>query len=208
MSEGDVTTPNAAIPTKRRSDRGTKSLAWWKRLADPTDGDAASLARLRRASTALEILEVRAAVILARQLGATGAETPDWQRRDILDLVRVLAHVKEHDPSRRPMQAAGWQTFAGDRRESDVSESERPKLSEARFRRLLEAGKGEEKVVAFTRLIALMDGVIKIDDLANDFLRWNRPDQGDRVRERWAFDYYHASKAIPNKSSTDIEDAG
>ena len=89
------------------------------------------------------------------------------------------------------MRAAGWRTFAGDRKESDAGE-DRPRLSEVRFRRLLTAGPGEEQVSAFVRLIALLDGAIDVGSLAADFLDWNHPTLGERVRRHWAEDYYAA----------------
>jgi CRISPR type I-E-associated protein CasB/Cse2 len=202
VSESASVAPDTGTTATRLPDRGARAFAWWKRLIDPDRGDPGSLARLRRARSTLEALNVPAGASLARRLGAAHADAPDWRTRDTLDLARLLAHVKEHDAANRPMQAAGWKKFAGDKRESEAGD-DRPRLSEARFRRLYETGDGEEKVAAFTRLVALMDGVVKVDALANDFLLWNHPDVGDRVRERWAFDYYHAWTAAPTTPITD-----
>lgn len=206
MSEAISHEAVAPPANTRQPSRGTRALEWWRRLVDPERGDPGSRARLRRARSSLEALNIRAGVTLANRLGAAHASAPDGRTRDVLDLARVLAHVKEHDATNRPMQAAGWKSFAGDRKESDAGD-ERPKLSEARFRRLYETSDGEEKVAAFIRFIALMDGTVKVDVLANDFLLWNHPDLGDRVRERWAFDYYHAWSAAPTAPITDTEDA-
>jgi len=118
----------------------------------------------------------------------------DWRITSALDLARVLAHIREDDPRQRPMQAAGWKSFPGDRRESDAGEG-RPRLSEARFRRLLHSGRGEERVSAFARLIALLGGTVNVAELANDFWHWN-----DRTKRRWAFDYYAAGIATPPDS--------
>lgn len=197
-------TPPAAAP--RRGASGARALAWWERLRDPKRGDPATLAQLRRSRSALDALTVRAAVSLARQLGAARADAADYRTRAALDLARVLAHVKDHDRVDHPMRAAGWKRFAGDRKESDAGD-DRPVLAEGRFRRLLLTGEGEEKVAAFTRLVALLDGKVKVDDLANDFLSWNHPEWGERVRERWAFLYYAAADAAPLPPPTDASDA-
>lgn len=198
----------AAPPAPRaRSGPGTHALEWWSKLAHSTTGDPGTLARLRRARSPAEALGVRAAVSLARRLGGGRADSPDWRVRASVDLARVLARVKTHDVGRHPMRAAGWKRFAGERRESDAGD-DRPILSEARFKRLLQTGEGEEKVVGFTRLIALLDGAVKVDDLAADFLSWNHPEWGDRVRERWAFLYYaagDAAPALPPIPSEDVE---
>jgi CRISPR type I-E-associated protein CasB/Cse2 len=143
-------------------------------------------------------------VELAQRVGAARSHTADWRVRAALDLARVLAHVDEHDPL-HPMQAAGWKKFAGTRRETEAGE-DRPLLSEARFRRLLETGDGEEKVAAFTRLIALMGNRINVQRLANAFLDWNHPTRGDRVREQWAFNYFHAYDAAPPALTPSPED--
>lgn len=210
----DAGTPTTQAPasTSRSDPRGARALAWWRRYCDPDSrqADPATRARLRRARSHLDVLRVEPAVVLARQMGAAPRThaAPPWRLYAALDLARVLAHVEEHEP-RHPMQAAGWQHFPGDSKESEVVE-ERPRLSEARFRRLLETGDGDEKVVAFTRLVALLDGTVNVAQLATDFLDWNHPECGDRVRERWAFFYLAAGSAAPpavdTMDSTDTED--
>ncbi len=118
----------------------------------------------------------------------------------MLDLTRVLAHVREDDRSMRPMQAAGWKEFPGERKESDVDVSKRPRLSQVRFRRLLTTSGGEDLVRAFIRLVALLDGKVNVEALGRDFRDWNHVSRGDAVRQRWAFDYYAASSANPAAS--------
>lgn len=186
----------AAPPAIRTNDAGARSLGWWKRLADPERGDPATLARLRRARTTLEAASIRPAMSLARLLGGAKSDAPDWRTRAALDLARVLAHVREHDAVQHPMRAVGWRRFAGDRKETAAGE-DRPRLAEARFRRFMQVGDGDEKVEQFTRLVRFLNGQVKVDDLARDFLRWNDPVNGDRVRERWAYFYYAAQDATP-----------
>lgn len=197
----------AGLPAARGS--GSQAHGWWRRHCDPANPkvDPAIRARLRRARSDLDVLRVEPAVMLARQLGAVprSQAAPSWRLRAALDLSRVLAHVKEHDP-RHPMRVAGWKEFPADNKQQ-----ESPRLSDARFRRLLETGEGEEKVAAFTRLVALLGGSVNVAQLATDFLLWNHPDYGDRVRERWAFEYLAAGSAappLPSIDSPDTEDAG
>ncbi len=193
-----MTNPDQAAPEQAAAEAVHPALDWWRQLRDPKHGDPGSLARLRRSRSPLDAMQVPDALVLARRLGAIphGGTAPDWKVHAALDLARVLAHVRDHDADQHPMRAAGWKHFVGARRESDAGD-DRPVLSEARFRRLLLTGGGEEKVAAFTRLIALLGGTVKVDDLARDFVRWNHPELGDRVRERWAFLYYAASTAAP-----------
>jgi CRISPR system Cascade subunit CasB len=179
--------------------RGRRALDWWRQYCDPANpkADSAVRARLRRARSHLDALRVTAAADLARRLGAVPKEQrpPDWLVHGALDLSRLLAHVKQHD-AQHPMRAAGWKSFPGTRRESDAGD-DRPRLSGPRFARLLETGDGEEQLLAFMRLVALLDGTVNVEQLANDFLMWNHPEYGDRVRERWAFEYLAAGVAAP-----------
>ncbi|HEV2643567.1 MAG TPA: type I-E CRISPR-associated protein Cse2/CasB, partial [Candidatus Elarobacter sp.] len=110
-------------------------------------------------------------------------------------------HVRQHT-SERPMQLAGWKSFPSDR-ENDAAN--RPRLSEARFRRLLQVEGREEQVAAFVRLIALTDSTMNVSAIGTDFLRWG----DERTRQRWAFDYYAAGIATPqdNTTTTPSEDA-
>lgn len=205
MSDTSTTTPPtaaamadgaASAPTPRIGRGGAPARRWWARIADHQRGDPGTMAELRRCRATSEAARVREAITLARMLGACEADAPAWRTAAALDLARVLAHVRS-DTGVHPMRAAGWGSFAGTRRESDLGAGERPRLSEVRFRRLLQTADGEERVTAFTRLIALLDGAVGVAHLAADFLRWTHPTDGDRVREHWAFLYYHAADAAP-----------
>lgn len=202
---GDIAGPEVR---GQSNDAGANALAWWRRLVESAP-DPGALAQLRRARSAVEALTVRTAASLARRVGGASKAAPDWRTLAAVDLSRVLAHVTKHDPHQHPMRAAGWKRFAGDRKESDAGE-DRPVLAEARFKRLLQVGDGEEKITAFVRLIALLGGSVNVEQLARDFLRWNHPQIGNRVRERWAFEYYHAADAAPpdtdDRSLTTTED--
>lgn len=183
--------------------RGVRALSWWKRHCDPVDGDPGTRARLRRCRSAVEALGVPAAVSLARQLGMgrDAARDDDWHVLAGLNLARVLAHVTEHDAHQRPMRAAGWKSFPGDRKESEAGE-DRPRLSEARFRRLLDTPRGEEQVAAFIRLVAMLGGTVNVAALAEDFWYWS-----DLTKRRWAFDYYAAASATPTDANLPAEDS-
>lgn len=184
------------------SSRGERALVWWKRHCDPLDGDRGTRARLRRCRSTVEALGVPAAIDLARRLGVPrdAPRDDDWRWSVGLDLARVLAHVAAHDPSQRPMRSAGWKKFPGDRRESDAGD-DRPRLPEARFRRLLSASRGEEQVTAFIRLVTLLGGTVNVAALAEDFWYWS-----DRTKRSWAFDYYAAGSATPADSTNPAED--
>lgn len=187
-----MSTARQRPPTSRD---GAAALEWWREIAEKRR-DRGVLARIRRSRRTVEVLQVPEAIDLARRLGAGAGGALDADVRAKLDVARVIAHIREHEPRDHPMRVAGWKTFPGGRRESEAGD-ERPRLAEARFRRLMQVSHGEEKVAAFVRLIALLDGRVKVDDMASDFIRWSHPLLGDRVRERWAFLYYAAGEFAP-----------
>lgn len=179
------------------SDVGRRALAWWTAHCGPEAGDASTRARLRRARSGLDVLAVPAGVMLARQLGAS--RSPDRAAK-ALDLAHVLAHVRR-DSDRAPMQAAGWQRFPFDAT-TELPPDQRPRLSEARFRHLIRAEHADgELATAFIRLIALLDGEASVASLATAFWHWDAQDQ--RIRRRWAFEYYAAGAAAPDDDSAD-----
>jgi CRISPR system Cascade subunit CasB len=145
---------------------------------------------LRRCRSNIEAATEPAALLLAKRLRAfaPGAHTNVAERA--LGLARVLACVRT-EASDSPLRTLGWRSFPGDRAEAD-SGAERPRLGETRFRRLLTVTPGEEQVVAFRRLVALMDETANVSALASDFWYW-----GDRTKQRWAFDYYNARAGAP-----------
>ncbi len=170
---------------------------WWDQYCGPKAADRGVRARLRRCRSTREAISVQAAATLGVRLGAIRDElTAEGERA--LDLARVLAHVTEDD-ARRPMQAAGWKVFPGERAESEFSSEERPRLSSVRFQRLLTVEEGEELVRAFIRLVRLLDGKVGVRQLAYDFRYWGHPEYGERIRRRWAFDYYAAASAAPDE---------
>lgn len=172
--------------------RGDVAREWWSRICDPQRGDPAARARLRRCRSATEALAVPAAVMLTHRLGAIREPLDERRLEGALGLARVLAHVAS-DTTVTAMRAAGWGSFPGERREADADPTARPRLSEVRFRRLMQTGGGEEQVVMFTRLVRLIGGEVNIVSLARDYLAWH----WDGTRHRWAFEYYAAGSAAP-----------
>ena len=192
------TVTSTGTPALAGSPAGATALKWWMRYCDPLEGDGSTSARLRRCRSAVDALGIKPAISLAQRLGYVSVATHRDDDRPLiaLNLARVLSHVRANDPRGRPMRSAGWKHFAGDRKESDAGE-DRPLLSEARFRRLLDTERGEEQVVAFARLLGLLGGTVNVAALAEDFLYWD-----DRTKRRWSFDYYAAANAAPERMPT------
>jgi hypothetical protein len=146
---------------------------------------------------------VPAALVLVRRMGVPRELTmkDEWRLLQWLNLARVLAHVKEDDPTELPMRAAGWLSFPGAGRERDGGE-DRPVLSELRYQRLMSVEQGDdEQVLAFVRLIRLLGGKANVGEIARAFVKWN-----DRTKRNWTFDYYATGIATPRDLPTTTED--
>jgi CRISPR type I-E-associated protein CasB/Cse2 len=178
------------------SEQAKIAKSWWSALNNKEHVDRAALAKLRRCENAVEAATVLQGLRLARKLGCDKPGTQD--ARAALELAILLAHVREDDPLPL-MRAAGWKSFPGDKKETDAPSEQRPLLSELRFRRLLQTTRAE-RLEAFKRLVHQLKGKARVADLTDSYLNWDDKVLGDKVRERWAFDYYAASAA---KSDTD-----
>lgn len=172
---------------------------WWRVMISDADGDRGVRARLRRCTTPLDALSVPAAIGLARRLGLVpDAGAPAWKQRGFeraFGLAIVLAHVRA-EGDRILMHALGWGVFPYDKKEADAG-AERPRLSELRFKRFLQAEGEEELIAAFVRLIALADGETDVADLSRVFLRW----EDDRTKRDLALAYFRANaRGLDTKS--------
>lgn len=190
------------VSTRRRPAGGARE--WWTTVCHPRTGDAASRARLRRCRATNDVLAIPAGVRLPRMLGDMPARADHIGLRfeRALDLARVLAHVTEDVPG-HPMHEVGWRALPG--KQADKDKEGAPKLNEARFRRLLQAERGEDLVSQFTRLIALMGGRVDVSIVSDAFRWWDHPE--GRTKQRWAFEYFNAGAAIPPDNDSPEEPA-
>jgi CRISPR system Cascade subunit CasB len=166
---------------------GKTALSWWSALQPNSDkatakkGDSGALARLRRAEP-IEAATEEATGDLCRRLQPL-VGLPDTAPLERAALIAaVLAHVREHDPTRKVAAAAG--EMVGD---------ERRVLQPLRLRRLLAARTPAECLTAFRRLVALLGHTANVADLAECLFDWPDEMRGDTRRTRFAFTYYGAA---------------
>ena len=143
---------------------------WWQELAEDTGGRAA----LRRAPDITAVVMLPAFQRLQRRLLAAG--WPDRPRQDGLNdrlaaAAGLLAHVRE--ASEMSLPAAMSQ-----------SDNDKPRVSEMRFKRLLEAPDVDTLFVGLRRALPLLQHRCDPLALATDVVNW-----GDGVRKRWAYAY-------------------
>jgi CRISPR system Cascade subunit CasB len=175
---------------------------WWTKICDPRTGDPGARARLRRCRGTNDVLAIPGGILLARLTGdlPKGTDRASLRFSRALDLARVLAHVTE-DAGTHPMREVGWPMFPGSRREGDAERG--PKLSESRFRRLVQSESGEDLVAQFKRLIALMNGRANVAVVSDAFRWWDHPD--GRTKQRWAFEYFNAGAAMRSANDSPEE---
>jgi CRISPR type I-E-associated protein CasB/Cse2 len=170
---------------------------WWQRVCGD-GGNAEARARLRRTRDRVDAFLIPEALVLAKTLEPAG-KGDDERFGTALDLARVLSHVRESADT-HPMRQVGWRTMP-----TGSSGDEKPRLGETRFRRLLLATDGEERVRAFIRLVHLLDGKANVGEFAEAFRWWDHPD--GHVRRQWAFSYYNAAGFAPDeRADTPIEE--
>ena len=170
--------------TERRNGAAI-AFEWWRDLVPEDPGRRgtrrAALARLRRAATPIEVMQEPEALRLIRSLSWAAPER-------VAILAGILAYVRERE-DQRIARAIGRESF----------DEDKALMSEARFRRLLQAT-GEELMEPLRRLVRLNKEKANVRDLSSSVLYW-----GDKERKRWIFEYYGVSDGL--RSSGHVSDA-
>lgn len=149
---------------------------WLKQLSD-NHGDRASIRRCDRAEqVAFQPAFVR---FYASELGSLVGDQRGGAMR-MAAICGLASHLRFDDPkdALRPQQPLARQMA------SPKQVGGGPRISELRFRRLLQYERGE-LYRALLRVIRALDGRVNACDLADSVYYW-----GDSVRKRWAFDYF------------------
>jgi CRISPR type I-E-associated protein CasB/Cse2 len=182
-------------------DEGVIAQEWWQEYCHPDNGDRAVRAKLRRCKDWRQAMMIPAAHILMRELHIKNDENnPKIAPKRVeaaLHLAIVLAHVKEDDTTSL-MRSVGFKTLPP----KGITPDEPPKLAVMRFTRLTRSD-NKNLPLALIRLVRLMDNQkASITELTDAVLNWSHPWRGDHIRRKWAFDYYAASSANPDVSSS------
>lgn len=163
---------------------GNCILHFWQSL----DEDRQARAGLRRAEglTGVVMLPVyhrllhTFAAALDEQTGNGRHAHKDRNRLRLAAIAGLLAHTKKHEPLRRDYR----HTIAAQMAQSKKN-SLGPRVSDLRFRRLVQESNVEAMYPMLRRTMALMDGTVDIHALAGDIWFWGEP-----KRRQWAYDYY------------------
>lgn len=166
--------------TSEQTSRGGRiAYEWWRALY-PRDGrqsgpSRAALARLRRAATPMDVMLEPEALRLMTRL-------PRSRKERVAILAGVLAWVREVDDL-RIARAIG---------RSSLDDDQSARVSESRFRRLLQS-QADELLNPMRRLVQQMKGRANVEDLADAILYW-----GDPVKKKWIFDYFNVASSAPS----------
>ncbi len=163
-----------------------RARQWWAELNRKGHEDRASLARLRRCHSPVDALAVPATFGLLTRLKKPAWREHDtsWEDRVAVTAI-VLAHIRADDPQQRIARAIGRATLNDDK----------APLSEARFRRFMQAQGTRELLSAMVRMVKFTQQkkqAVNVADAARTVLFW-----GEATKRRWAFDYYAAYSARP-----------
>lgn len=168
------------MSTTRNINNAAVAAVWWRKMTSDAQKDRgtrgprrAALAELRRARDTHDVLQLPAALDLIQKLGIS---SPGREAERAAMLAGILASVREDDSSRPVARMIGRAT---------LDDAASAKLSEARFRRLLQTEE-DGLMDAMRRLVQQAGGRANVYDLAYAVLHW-----GDRVKKRWIFDYYN-----------------
>lgn len=155
------------ISFSRDKQLGNALLRWWEGL----DTHREDRAQLRRAASLTSVALTPGFQRFYRFLVANGLSevNADGQRDRLAVIAAVLAHIKKRDERNFP---------------ASMREGDQQKVSELRFRRLLESPAIDDLFVGLRRTLPLVGHAADPNKLANDIWYW-----GDKVRKDWAYAY-------------------
>lgn len=156
-------------------DVGKAAYGWWAEVLGNTGKGRAARARLRKAATPVEALEIEATHELNARLGGTLIA-----RADTLALIAVaLANLSESMAEPAAARMAG-------------------RVSALRFQRLVRIEAPGDLIVPLRRALVQVEGKANVSTLARDLFYWS-----DAVRTRWCFSYYGAGFAAPEPAASE-----
>ena len=137
---------------------------WWKDLED----NKAARAELRRAKNVEDIILLPHFQRSCHRFERFFKNEQNWHIR-LAMIFGLLSHVRETTEEKLPLQMAG---------------TPKPKLSELRFRRLIQRER-DDLYQPMIRVIRKLGNKASLCDLAYSMYYW-----GDGVKREWAFEYF------------------
>lgn len=148
---------------------------WWEKIQKPEK--AGLRAELRRARNPDAVAMKREYLFLYKDIVKADIPEPiKVKLRDRLPLiVGILSHVKKYNDL----------AVAATMSSNSKPGSDRPLVSDLRFRRLMKTEDEESLYISMIRMVRMMDGKVNVKDLSESLFFWN-----DMTRKKWASQYY------------------
>ena len=164
------------------NNQGRVLYDWWHDVTQQRDkgSDRAARAILRRAHDITEITLSQPYQHLFQRMREADWNDGYAHSNDALAAVAgLLVHLETHKGDKPLANCMGL----------CPSGSDRPYVSEVRFKRLLESPDLDTLFNGLRRALSLMQEGAPVLGLANDVLSWARPEQRDQVKKDWAYSY-------------------
>ena len=155
---------------------------WWNEVTQEREKGAFRAARaiLRRAHDITAVTLTQPYQHLFQRMREAGWNDGFAPSNDALAAVAgLLVHIEADAGAMKLPQCMG-ECHEG---------TDRPYVSEARFKRILETPDLDALFASLRRALPLMPRGAPVLGLASDVLWWARPGQRDEVKKRWAYSY-------------------
>jgi len=166
---------------------GKALIAFWKQLQD----DNGARAELRRCKEVSDVMMIPIYHHFCQKIKDQMVDEKGWESR-VAAIVGLMAHLKREVPSLVLEPSKGNEKSYAALFVIPMAEGDRPRVSELRFRRLLQRDMAD-LYPAMIRMLHMMDGNANLYGLAESIYYW-----GDRVKKDWAFSYF---PRVPEKKS-------
>lgn len=178
------------------SPSGRCVYSFWQSLHKVEDeqvrADRQGRACLRRAQGLTGVVMVPAyhrllhgfAEALDRETGEKSDAYKNFNQLKLAAIAGLLAHTRHHEPMELDNRHSIAAQMACPKKNSDG-----PRVSDLRFRRLLQEPDVEALYPMLRRTLALLNGAVDLHLMANDIWYWS-----ERRRRQWAYDYYAVLK--------------
>ena len=153
---------------------------WWRNL----ESNRGARAELRRARSPEDAALIPATIDLITRLRATPVtENRGWEDR--IPAIAGLAARLDHNAASEVLAAPDRQALP---KRMASTKGDRPRVSELRFRRLLQCSR-DDLYRPMIRILAQLDHKAGLFDLADAIFWW-----GPQIHKTWAFAYFPALK--------------
>lgn len=174
---------------KPGSDIGNALVSFWKQL----QSDNGARAELRRCKDVTEVMLLPVYHRFCQKIKNHMVQEKNWESR-MAGIVGLMAHLNKNDESLVLAPGRGKEKSYAALFVVPMTKAkgDRPRVSELRFRRLLQRD-SNDLYPALIRVLRMVEGKANLYGLAESVYYW-----GDSVKKDWAFSYF---PKVPEKKT-------